>query len=376
MVDALIIGAGPAGLAAAACLDRAGSSYEIVEQADRVAPSWHRHYERLHLHTPKQHSALPFFPYPRDFPTYPSREHMTEYFTAYARAFDIVPRFEETVTTVERDGGEWVTQTDRDTYRSRAVIVATGLNAQPHVPVWPDREAYRGMILHSTDYRSGAAFRDRRVLVVGFGNSGGEIAVDLVEHGARVGIAVRSPVNIMPRDVLGLPLVSITLRLRHLPPWVLDAVSGPIQRLRIGDLSTYGLTKRPEGPATQIRRDARIPLIDIGTIGLIKSGAITVYPGVRRFNEDGVEFTDGRTAPFDGIVLATGFLPGLDFIRGVDLPGDTKQLPIHGASGPTPGLYFTGFRVTSTGTLREIGIEARNIARAVTAGPPAARRKR
>lgn len=343
-------------------------SFEIVEQADRLAAAWHRHYDRLYLHTPKQHSALPFLPFPREYPRYPSRAQLIEYFERYARAFEIAPRFSERVRAVRWAGEHWVIGTSAGSWRSRAVVVATGLNAVPVIPEWPGRADFGGAVLHSAAYRTGAAFRGKRVLVVGFGNSGGEIAIDLVEHGARVGLAVRSAVNIMPRDVLGIPIVSITLRTRWLPPPVLDAVAGVIQRVRVGDLTSYGLAKRPYGPATQIAQDARIPLVDVGTIGLVKRGAIRVHPGIQRFTADGVEFVDGSRERFDAVVLATGYRPALDFLEPGTVPDDPRQLPRRGAPASPRGLYFTGFHVTSTGSLRQIGIEARNIARHIAAG--------
>lgn len=371
---AVIIGAGPAGLASAACLARAGASYVLLEREHAIASAWHRHYDRLHLHTPKQHSALPHLPFPDDYPTYPSREQVIAYLEAYQRAFDLRPRLGEPATAVRYLGdGAWETVTPRAAVRSHAVIVATGLNARPRIPQWPGRRAYRGVVLHSAAYRSGAPFAGQDVLVVGFGNSGGEIAIDLVEHGARAALAVRSGVNVMPRDVLGIPLVSVVLRLQWLPPRALDAVAAPIRRLRVGDLTRYGLRRRAYGPATQLRADARIPLIDVGTIDLIRRGRVAVYPGIARFAPRGVEFADGRAARFDAVVLATGYDPALDFLEGQAAPPpDPRGLPKRGDEGWLPGLFFVGFHVTSTGTFRQIGIEARRIAARLTGRPQAA----
>jgi cation diffusion facilitator CzcD-associated flavoprotein CzcO len=217
-------------------------------------------------------------------------------------------------------------------------------------------------VLHSSEFRNGAPLGGESVLVVGFGNSGGEIAIDLVEHGARPALAVRSPVNVMPRDVLGIPLVSLTIRLNRLPTRVLDAVAAPFGRLVRGDLTPYGLRSRDYGPATQIARDARIPLIDVGTIRLIRERRIRVHPGIERFTERGVVFTDGTEAEFSAVILATGYRPDFGFLEGgARWAADPRAIPRRGRAAE-PGLHFTGFYVANTGTLREIGMEAQGIA--------------
>ncbi len=365
----MVIGAGPAGLAAAACLTRSGIPHVVLEQADRIAPSWHRHYERLHLHTPRQHSALPFRPFPRSFSTYPSRLQVIEYFDSYAAAFGIAPRFRETVQTLRPQNGAWITVTNSQTIRSANVIVASGLNTHPYAPDWPGRDAYGGIVLHSAEYRNGKSFRGQRALVVGFGNSGGEIAIDLCEHGAHTTLAVRGPVNVISRDILGIPAVSVGLALRFLPPRAMDRVAAPLRRLVLGNLADYGLEQLELGPAAQVTSRARVPLIDVGTLGLIKHGAVTVRPGIAAFMPDGVEFTDGRREKFDTVVLATGYRAGLGFLAGAAAPlaRDPMRLPYEGRESSLPGLFFSGFHVPLGGTLRQIGMEARNIARRIAA---------
>lgn len=364
-IGVAIAGAGPAGLAVAACLGRRGIPCTVFEQEDRIAPAWWRHYDRLRLHTPKQHSALPFRPYPRDYPTYPSRDEMIEYFVRYAESFDIRPRFSERVQSAVRVDGGFRIETRGGAYRASHLVVATGLNCVPHRPLWPGQERYRGRLLHAAEYRNGEAFRGERVLVVGFGNSAGEIAIDLVEHGARPALAVRSSVHVMPRDVLGVPLVSLTMLLRGMPPALLDRIAAPIARLRWGNLERYGLERRRQGPAARLRADGRIPLIDVGTIRLIRAGRVAVYPGIARFTEDGAVFTDGRRAAFSAVVLSTGYRPDFSFLEDGDRWAARPQALPRGGVPAAPGLFFTGFYVSATGTLREIGIEARAIAGAI-----------
>ena len=201
------------------------------------------------------------------------------------------------------------------------------------------------------------------MLVVGFGNSGGEIAIDLYEHGALSNIAVRSAVNILPRELAGIPVLSISIMQNAWPVWLADAINAPILRMVVGDITKYGLRKLPYGPATQIKNDKRIPLIDIGTMQLIREGHITVYPGIDNFSGGRIRFDDGKEAEFDAVVLATGYRPQLnDFIQEASAVLDEEGTPIStGKESSAPGLYFCGYYVSPTGMLREISIEAKKI---------------
>src|SRR5262249_18819606 len=160
------------------------------------------------------------------------------------------------------------------------VVVATGYTRAPFRPSWPGLESYQGRVLHSSEYRNGDAWRGKDVLVVGFGNSGGEIAIDLAERGARPTLSVRSAVNIVPRDFLGIPILAWGIALSALPVRVADAIAWVVSRLAIGRLDRLGLEKLPYGPNRQIRRYRRIPLLDIGTVARIRRKEIAVVPGV------------------------------------------------------------------------------------------------
>jgi indole-3-pyruvate monooxygenase len=363
----IIVGAGPAGLAAGACLTRAGIPSLILEQSQGVGTAWRGHYDRLHLHTDKAHSELPFVSFPREYPRYPSRLQMIDYLEAYAAACRLQPRFGQRVGAARRVGNHWEIETQDTRYHGSNLVIATGYNREAYLPSWPGQSAFLGTLLHSSQYRNGETFRNRDVLVVGFGNSGGEIAIDLCEHGARVTLAVRSPVNVIPRELFGLPILSIAILQSKLPPGVADALNAPILRAVIGDLTPYGLRKSPWGTMTRIRRDARIPLIDVGTIQLIKRGRIAVCPGVEAFTEDGVAFTDGSRRKFEAVILATGYRPRVDaFLEGASTAHDASGTPLtSGYESPIAGLYFCGYYVSPTGMLREISREARRISAAI-----------
>src|SRR5476651_810353 len=350
-VDTLVIGAGPAGLAVAACLKKRGASCIIVDREAEVGSSWRRHYDRLHLHSDRDRSALPYLSFPAGTPRYPSREQVVEYLELYARYFELDPHFNEEVRTVRPRNPGWIATTTGGVYHSRQVVVATGYNAVPYLPRWRGQERFRGRILHSSEYRSGESLRGQRVLVVGLGNSGGEIAIDLHEHGARVAMAVRGPVNIVPREILGVPILAISIALNHLPARLADALAAPLVRLVIGDITKLGFRKLPMGPFTQIKVTTRIPLIDVGTVKLVREGHIEVLGDIREMGETDVTFDDGRVRGFDAIVAATGYSPRSDCFLEPQSDGEKRS-----------GLHYCGFIVSPTGMLRDIGIEARRVA--------------
>jgi cation diffusion facilitator CzcD-associated flavoprotein CzcO len=368
--DTVIIGAGPAGLAVGAALRRADVPFVLLERGQHVGEAWHHHYDRLRLHTPKGHSALPYRPYPRAYPRYPSRREVVAYLEDYARAFDLRPEFgREVRRCARRPDGAWEVATDAGPYRALRVVVATGFSSRPYLPRWPGQDGFPGPILHSRDYTNGAAFRGQRVLVVGFGNSGAEIALDLLEHGARPAVAVRGPVNVIPRDLLGIPIIVCALACRRLAPRVADALNALALRLAVGDLASAGLVKRADGPFTQVAEGRQTPVIDVGTMARIRRGEIAVRRGVESFDGPDVRFADGTRERFDAAVLATGFTTGLpallpDYPSVLDGAGRPRA---HGREAAVPGLYFCGYDPATTGLLRQLGLEARAIARDIAA---------
>ncbi len=366
--NTVVIGASAAGLATSACLKHEGVEHVLLEKTEVVGTAWRHHYRRLHLHTTKGLSALPFMPWPADAPRYPPREQVVAYLERYARVQGLAPRFGHEVTSVRRDGDGFEVETSQGSFAATNVVFATGYTRVPHVPSWPKMESFRGEIVHSSKYADGERWRGERVLVVGFGNSGGEIAIDLHEHGARPTISVRSRVNVVPRDFFGVPVLGVGIAMSVLPMRVADFLSKPLVRAFVGDIEKLGLRKLPYGPNTQIRRDGRIPLLDIGTIALIREGHITVRQGIESFTENGVRFVDGVTDEFAAVVLATGYQPKItDMLAGEDQVCDERGNPKKSGCAAAPGLYFCGFYVAPTGMLREIGIEARRIAAEIAA---------
>jgi cation diffusion facilitator CzcD-associated flavoprotein CzcO len=361
--DAIIIGAGPAGLACAATMRAAGLNAAVLEKAGTVGSAWRQHYDRLHLHTDRNHSGLPGLPMPRDYPTYPSRAQVIDYLDAYAAHFEIRPVFNTEVSRIEQDGARWRVETNGEAMSAPVVIVATGIAHAPYRPSWPGMDRFGGGILHSRDYRNPAAFAGKRVLVVGFGNSGGEIALDLAEADVDVTLAVRGPVQVIPRDLLGVPILSWVILYRHLPARLVDAVNAPVLRLAVGDFEKLGLRRAAKGPRRMVEEDGHVPLIDIGTLARIRDGSIAIRGGIDRMTADGVVFADGRRETFGAVILATGFRPDLRRLIG-DHDGlfDHQGMPRVTGKPAAPGLYFCGQITVPTGQLREIGIEAQRIA--------------
>ena len=368
MHEALIVGAGPAGLATAAALKQAGIEAAVLERAGDVGAAWRGHYDRLHLHTDRDHSGLPGLPMPRDFPRYPARDQVIAYLEGYAAHFGIRPAFHTTVNAIAPADGGWRVETDRGAETARAVILATGQADRPNRPEIPGAERFAGPVLHSRDYRNPAPFTGRRVLVVGFGNSAAEIALDLAEAGVSCALSVRTPVQVLPRELLGRPILAWSTLSQFLPYRAADALSRPILRLATGPLAPLGLRRAAKGPLAMIREDRRIPMIDVGTLAAIRAGRIAVRPGLDRLESGYAVFTDGRREPFDAVILGTGFRPGLADLLGA-VPGvlDATGYPLAcGAPTARRGLFFVGPIPSPLGQLRRIGLEARRVAAHLT----------
>jgi cation diffusion facilitator CzcD-associated flavoprotein CzcO len=364
--DAIIIGAGPAGLATTAALQARGLSATILEKSDAVGAVWRRHYDRLHLHTDRARSGLPGLPIPTAYGRYPSRARVVEYLETYAAKFDLKPIFNAPVEAVRRDGRIWRVQAGKNSRTAPIVVVATGWADYPHSPTWPGMETFGGPIVHSSVYRNPAPFTGKRVLVIGYGNSGAEIALDLAEAAIDVTLSVRSPVNVVPRELFGVPILFFPAAEQWLPPRAADFLNAPAIRLAVGSLATAGLTKAAKGPLRTIAEDGRPPLIDIGTLDAIRDGRIKMRGDVASFTVTGVAFKQSPAEPFDAAILATGFRPDLRAL----LPDAQGVLSASGAplvSGRTtsePGLFFCGARVSPIGQLRQIALEAVSIAEA------------
>ncbi len=362
--NTLVIGASISGLATTVCLQKRGIDFIVIEKEKQVAVRWRNHYQRLHLHTPKSLSNLPYKKFYGNIPRYPSRLQVLEYLEDYQNEFNISPEFNTEATSVKKEGNYWTTETNNGAYVSKYIITATGPYSQPRIVNFRGMEAFAGKILHSSQYKTGGDFKGQKILVVGFGNSACEIAIDLYEQGAEPSMSVRSGVNVIPRDILGIPILKISLLMSRLPPRFADTINAPLIRLLFGDIRQLGLKKMPYGAFEQIQKDGKIPLLDIGTIKHIRKGNIKIFDDIDFIDGKTIHFSDGKKEDFDTIVAAIGYYPNhssfidVEKSRFDDLKVRVSKQKYFGKDG----LYFWGFWIGPTGQIREIASDAKRIA--------------
>ncbi|MFJ9537047.1 flavin-containing monooxygenase [Streptomyces sp. NPDC101225] len=366
-----IIGGGPAGLSVAHTLRVRGIRAVVLEKSDHVGAAWRRHYDRLHLHTTRRLSALPGLPMPRRFGRWVARDDMVRYLEKYAEAhaLEIVTGVE--VSRVERspDGTGWLLHaTGGRALTGAAVVVATGHNHTPYVPQWAGRDTYKGDFVHAGKYRNATPYAGRDVLVVGAGNSGAEIAVDLVEGGAsRVRLSVRTVPHIVRRSTAGWAAQYTGVMVRRLPAGVVDRLARPLAKLSVPDLTEKGLPRPDTGLCTRAGEGA-IPVQDVGLIDAVRTGKVEVVAAVDGFEGGKVVLADGTRVAPDAVVAATGYARALEGLVGHLGVLDARGRPVvNGARAPqqASGLYFTGFTTPISGTLREVARDAEKIAKTV-----------
>ncbi|MHC5702495.1 flavin-containing monooxygenase [Streptomyces tirandamycinicus] len=365
-----VIGAGPGGLAVAAALRERGVRAVVLEKSDSVGASWRGHYDRLHLHTTRRLSGLPGLPIPRRFGRWVARDDLVRYLEKYAEFHELELVTGVEVSRIEPDGSDWVLHaTGGRRLTGRAVVVATGFNHTPRMPDWPGRDAYAGELLHASAYRNPAPYEGRDVLVVGVGNTGAEIAADLAGAGAaRVRLAVRTAPHIVRRSTAGWPAQRTGILVRRLPVRLVDAVGRLLARIAVPDLSARGLPRPDAGLYTRVRQGA-IPVQDVGLIDAVRTGRVEPVAAVESFDDAKVVLADGSRISPDAVIAATGYHRALEPLVGHLGVLDERGRPVvHGGRTPreTPGLYFTGFTNPISGMLREIALDARKIAKALS----------
>ncbi|GAV57234.1 FMO-like domain-containing protein [Cephalotus follicularis] len=355
----VIVGAGPSGLAVGAGLQQQGVPFIMLERANCIASLWqNRTYDRLKLHLPKQFCQLPDFPFPQDFPEYPTKYQFINYLESYAKHFNMEPQFNETVQsakydeifglwrvkTVSASGGEHPTEVE---YICRSLVVATGENAEQVVPEFEGLQEFGGDVMHACEYKSGESYRGKRVIVVGCGNSGMEVSLDLCNHDASPSLVVRSSVHVLPREVFGKSTFELAvLLLRWLPVCLVDKMLLILAWLILGNIEKYGLKRPSTGPLELNNLAGKTPVLDIGTLKKIRSGNIKVVPGIKRFREGKVELVNGQILEIDSVILATGYRS--------NVPSWLKESEFFSENGipknPFPngwkgnaGLYAVGF---------------------------------
>ncbi|KAE8727604.1 putative indole-3-pyruvate monooxygenase YUCCA10 [Hibiscus syriacus] len=308
----IIVGAGSSGLAMAACLYHHSIPYIILEREDCSASLWKKYtYDRLHLHLDKQFCQLPHMSFPDTYPRFISKHQFISYLDDYVSRFKISPLYRRTVESAEFNEatGKWTVKArsfgsgEVEEFIGKFLVVASGETTNPFTPEIEGLDAFPGDVLHSTQFRNGKAFKNRKVLVVGSGNSGMEIAIELANHGAETSLVVRSPVHILSKDMIYWGLIL----LKYIPVNMVDALLVMLSKLVYGDLTKYGIRRPEEGPLSMKDAYGKYPVLDLGTCQKIKSGEIQVLPGISIIRGNEVVFDNGETHPFDTIVFCTGF---------------------------------------------------------------------
>jgi cation diffusion facilitator CzcD-associated flavoprotein CzcO len=356
----VVVGAGPAGLAVARALARRGVAATVLER-DRVAASWARHYEHLTLHTRKGAAALPGLRYPAGTPTFPRRDDVVAYLRAYAERF--VPDLHEGVevrglapapAAVPGAAG-WRLETSAGAIAARAVVVATGIASAPFAPRVPGAAAFAGPLRHAADYRGPEGDAGRRVLVVGAGNTGVDLALALAQTAAAVDLSVRDGLALVPCPT-PLSQHAGTL-LQALPPAIAEAALRRVRRA----YPELGLPW-PSGPL----REA-FPVVGHRLVEAVRAGRVGVRPGVVAFTADGARFADGAEAPYDAVWLATGYRAATGWAAPWLTSDPEGSAGVRVALGAA-GLHPLGFAYPSlTSWLQALPRAADRTARAVVA---------
>uniref|UniRef100_A0A0D9WIW8 Flavin-containing monooxygenase n=1 Tax=Leersia perrieri TaxID=77586 RepID=A0A0D9WIW8_9ORYZ len=349
----IIVGAGPSGLAVAACLKEKGIDSLVLERSSCLAPLWQlKMYDRLSLHLPRQFCQLPLFPFPSNYPNYPTKQQFVAYLENYAARFGVHPMYNHEVVCAEYDEQLMLWRVRTQTtgmledveYVSQWLVVATGENAEPVLPMIDGLEEFQGTAIHTSAYKSGSKFTGKAILVVGCGNSGMEVCLDLCNHNAYPHIVV----HILPREMLGQPTFQLAMwLLKWLPTHTVDQILLLMARAILGDTARFGLKRPRLGPLELKSLSGKTPILDIGTLAKIKSGDIKVRPAIRKIVGQQVIFMDGRSEQFDTIVLATGYRSNVPcWLKDKGLFSEKDGLPRkafpNGGKGER-GLYSVGF---------------------------------
>ncbi len=362
---AVIVGGGPGGLAVSQQLAVRGLQNIVLEKGAFPGWMWARTYDSLCLHTGRHLSALPGMSFARGANLFPSRAEFLSYLESYTERFSLPLNLGVEARALKQHGDAWQVETNEGTYAARVVVVATGIMSSPVLPSLPGMDKFKGELIHSSSYKKPDSFAHKRVLVVGIGNSGAEIAVELAGAEARVAVSVRSGANVVPRSVAGIPTQYLGWGISWLP-------RGAQQRLtRLFGL--VGAIVRGGNPIPRKRELSNcpdVPLIGLKLTNAIQSGSIALLPGIAGLSANGASFADGSQHGFDSIVFATGYRAAMEWMGSYadrDECGFAKRRD-RVRSLEHSGLYFIGHNYDGRGGLYNIAVDAKRIARQIVGG--------
>jgi putative flavoprotein involved in K+ transport len=366
----VVVGGGVSGLATAAELISRGVPAVVLDASAGAGDSWRQRYDSLKLNSVRWFSGFRGYPIPRRAGRYVTRDDFAAYIRNFAERSGVALE-PARVERVDRQGGEWVTTAGDARYVCRHVVIATGLMAVPRLPDWFTPAPYPMTVLHSSAYRTARDFEGQRVLVAGAGNSGAEIATDLVRErrAGSVTVAIRTPPNIMPRDLWGLPLQNFAVVNRYLPLTMQDQSGRLVQRIALGDLGKTPIGLSPLGMFSRLSEDGVSPTVDDGFVRFVREGRITIVGAVAGLERAGARTASGRLVEADAVIAATGYRTDLDGMLGhlgvLDGNGLPPQYGSAAKAWHARGLHFVGFSSPLSGHLRECMILARRAARAI-----------
>jgi cation diffusion facilitator CzcD-associated flavoprotein CzcO len=334
----------------------------VVERGPRLGHTWENLYDGLVLHTGKHLSSLPGMRFPASTPLFPTRHDFLEYLEDYAARFQLPVRTNADVARVTRVGDVWeVALVSGDRLATRAIVVATGIVANPNVPDLPGGSRFGGRILHSVEYRRPDAYKGRRVLIVGAGNSAAEIATELAHAGVQVTVSVRSGARVVPLRLLGVPIQYVAATLNWLSLRAQRRIASSIAKA--GEL-VRGPAVLPPPVDTNC---PDVPLIGFHLVDAIRAGAVRLKPAIRELTMDGARFADDSYAGFDEVMLATGYKAAVgmlgDLVHEDDCGFAARRSRV--VSADQPNLYFVGHNYDVRGGLRNIALDARAAANAL-----------
>jgi hypothetical protein len=355
----IVVGAGPAGLATSRELTRAGVDHRVLERGRQVGETWARLYDSLVLHTGRHLSALPGMPLPSTLPTFVPRGDFLDYLHRYADRFRLPIDTGVEVTRAAREDGQWrLERRSGPAIHADHLVVATGIVSNPYVPAIAGRDRFGGRLIHSVEYRRADSMTGKRILIVGAGNSAGEISVELARAGAEVSLAVRSGAAVVPRQLLGIPIQYVSVVLSPLPRRLVQELTSMVSRLR-------GPSVLPPPARTPC---PKVPIIGLALADAVRAGRIRVRDDVEALTVSGAQFCDGSEEVFDEIILATGYRAAIGFLGAAIRPDGCGFARRRGrvVSADRPDLYFVGHNYDARGGLFNIARDAPRAVRAIT----------
>ena len=362
----LVVGAGLSGLACAYSLAQHNIPVTIMEANDRVAEPWRKRYPALRLNIHRHFVRLPGMRAPQNEGVHLTRDTVVSLLQQYAGQLQVPITFGARVETLRPIDSGWQVDTSAGRFVANHVVIATGRDRIPHIPDWPGMNTFGGELLHAVDLGDVSRFNDKRVLVVGAGNSGTDVLNHLVRHRSRqVLVSVRYGPAIVPNRVLGFTLHRLARLFAALPIPVVDRAFAITERLCFGNLSRYGLSSHPDGGGTRLLRDGVAFAIDDGFVKALKNGKVSIVPAVEKFDQGRVHFVDGSSYAPEVVIAATGYRTGLESLcRNLDVLDAAGQpkYPLGQNDPEHPGLWFTGFKPLFTGYFDAACIAAERIA--------------